>query len=92
MPDNPAYQRILAALGDAGTARRARDLCRALDLGIEPKHIEGVRSKLKRLVGRGCGHQRAGQADGVLRLAAECGEASLTRVVTHQNSYSTFLS
>ncbi|TJZ97948.1 hypothetical protein [Actinacidiphila oryziradicis] len=53
MPDNPAYQHILAALGDAGTPRRARDLCRALDLGIEPKHIEGMRAKLKRLVGHG---------------------------------------
>jgi hypothetical protein len=53
MPDNPAYQHILAALGDAGTPRRARDLCRALDLGIEPKHVEGMRFKLKRLVGHG---------------------------------------
>ncbi|MGW0673046.1 hypothetical protein [Streptomyces sp. NPDC002746] len=51
MPDSPAYQHILAALGDAGTPRRARDLCRALDLGIEPKHIKGLRSKLKHLVG-----------------------------------------
>ncbi|WP_406141731.1 hypothetical protein [Streptomyces sp. NBC_01089] len=53
LPDNPACQHILAALGDAGTPRRVRDLCRALDLGIEPKHIEGMRFKLKRLVGHG---------------------------------------
>ena len=32
---------------------RAKDLCQALDLGLEPKHIEGMRSKLKRLVARG---------------------------------------
>ncbi|GAA1369956.1 hypothetical protein [Streptomyces beijiangensis] len=53
VPDNPAYQHILAALGDAGTPWRVRDLCQALDLGIEPKHVEGMRFKLKRLVGHG---------------------------------------
>lgn len=31
---------------------RAKDLCRALNLGEQPRHIEGMRSKLKRLVGR----------------------------------------
>jgi hypothetical protein len=53
LPDNPVYQHILATLSDAGAPRRARDLCQALDLGIEPKHIEGMRFKLKRLVGLG---------------------------------------
>ncbi|MEU2865218.1 hypothetical protein ACIQWL_40660 [Streptomyces mirabilis] len=32
---------------------RARDLCEALDLGLLPKNVEGVRSKLKRLVAGG---------------------------------------
>ncbi|MGY0063684.1 hypothetical protein ACWY4P_45565 [Streptomyces sp. LZ34] len=53
LPENPAYQHILAALADAQAPRRARDLCRTLDLGGEAKHIEGMRSKLKRLVGNG---------------------------------------
>jgi hypothetical protein len=53
LPDNPAYQHILTALADAGTPVRAKDLCHALDLGLEPKNIEGMRSKLKHLVARG---------------------------------------
>lgn len=53
LPDNPAYQHILAALADSGTPVRAKDLCHALDLGLQPKNIEGMRSKLKRLVARG---------------------------------------
>jgi hypothetical protein len=53
LPDNPAYQQILAALTDATRPLRARDLCQTLDVGIEPKHVEGMRCKLKRLVGRG---------------------------------------
>ncbi|WP_159029074.1 hypothetical protein [Streptomyces viridochromogenes] len=32
---------------------RARDLCQAFDLPILPKHTEGIRSKLKRLLSRG---------------------------------------
>jgi hypothetical protein len=31
---------------------RAKDLCRALNIGDQSRHIEGMRSKLKRLVGR----------------------------------------
>lgn len=53
VPDSPAYQQILAAFAEAEGPLRARDLCESLDLGLEPKHIEGMRSKLKRLVGRG---------------------------------------
>lgn len=53
LPDNPAYQHILTALADADRPMRAKDLCHALDLGLEPKNIEGMRSKLKRLVARG---------------------------------------
>lgn len=53
VPDNPVYQHILTALAGAKTPMRARDLCRALDLGTEPSKVEGMRSKLKRLVTTG---------------------------------------
>lgn len=49
LPDNPVYQHILTVLHDATAPMRAKDLCRALDLGFEPSKIEGMRSKLKRL-------------------------------------------
>jgi hypothetical protein len=47
------YQQILAAFqtGD-NAAMRAKDVCHALGLGLEPKDTEGVRAKLKRLVKR----------------------------------------
>jgi hypothetical protein len=53
LPHNPVYQHILTVLNDAITPMRAKDLCHALDLGFEPTKIEGMRSKLKRLVGTG---------------------------------------
>lgn len=53
LPGNPAYQNILAALAESPEPVRAKDLCHRLDLGQEPKNIEGMRSKLKRLVSRG---------------------------------------
>ncbi|MEY9893525.1 hypothetical protein ABIA35_004456 [Catenulispora sp. MAP12-49] len=53
LPDNPLYQHILTALAGADTPRRARDLCRDLDLGTEPTNIESLRYKLKRLVSTG---------------------------------------
>jgi hypothetical protein len=53
LPGNPAYQNILAALAESPVPVRAKDLCHRLDLGPEPKNIEGMRSKLKRLVTRG---------------------------------------
>ncbi|MBT2384500.1 hypothetical protein [Streptomyces sp. ISL-11] len=52
-PDHPAYQQILAAFTDTGRPMRARDIYQVLDLPILPKHTEGIRSKLKRLVTRG---------------------------------------
>jgi len=51
-PDSPAYQQILAVFADAWQPLRARDLCQALDIGLLPKNIDGMRAKLKRLVGR----------------------------------------
>jgi hypothetical protein len=53
LPDNPVYQHILTALRDDTAPMRAKDLCHALDLGLEPSRIEGMRSKLKRLVATG---------------------------------------
>lgn len=53
LPDNPVYQHILTVLADAKTPLRARDLCRALDLGTEPNRVETMRAKLKRLVTTG---------------------------------------
>ena len=47
-----AYQQILAVLGAATTGMRAKDICIALDIEPLPKHVEGARAKLKRLVSR----------------------------------------
>jgi hypothetical protein len=52
-PDHPDYQRILDAFTTADRPLHAKDLCEALDAGFEPKQIENMRSKLKRLVKRG---------------------------------------
>jgi hypothetical protein len=51
--DSTAYRQILAVLETSDTPQRARDLCAALGLSGQPKHVEGVRAKLKRLVSRG---------------------------------------
>lgn len=47
-----AYQQILAVLGTATAGMRAKDICLALGIEPLPKHVEGVRAKLKRLVTR----------------------------------------
>jgi hypothetical protein len=47
-----AYQQILAVLGTSGTAMRAKDICLALNIEPLPKHVEGTRAKLKRMVSR----------------------------------------
>ena len=49
----PAYRQVLAAFEHADGPLRASDLCRILDAGTEPKHREGMRSRLKRLASRG---------------------------------------
>jgi hypothetical protein len=46
------YQQILAAFTPDGPGLRAKDVCRALGIGTEPKDTEGIRAKLKRLVNR----------------------------------------
>jgi hypothetical protein len=47
-----AYRDVVEVVADAGPLR-ARQVCQALGLGTEPKRREGMRIKLKRLVGRG---------------------------------------
>ena len=48
-----AYRDVLEVLADAARPLRARQIAAALGLGQEPRHVEGLRSKLKRLVQRG---------------------------------------
>jgi len=47
-----AYRDVVEVVADAGPLR-AGQVCQALGLGTEPKRREGMRIKLKRLVGRG---------------------------------------
>jgi hypothetical protein len=53
LPDGAAYQQITAVFEQEHRPLRARDLCLALDLPLLPKHVEGTRGKLKRLVSLG---------------------------------------
>ncbi|MFR9781002.1 hypothetical protein ACL02O_33840 [Micromonospora sp. MS34] len=46
------YQQILAVLRAAPAGMRAKDICLALDVEPSPKHVEGTRAKLKRMVNR----------------------------------------
>jgi hypothetical protein len=48
-----AYRDVLEVLADAGRPLRARQIAAALGLGDEPRSVEGLRLKLKRLVKRG---------------------------------------
>jgi hypothetical protein len=50
---SPEYREIIALFATSGAAMRCKEVCRHLDLGTEPRHVEGMRSKLKRLVERG---------------------------------------
>ena len=47
------YRDVAEVLADAGMGLRASQVCRALGTGTADRHREGMRSKLKRLVGRG---------------------------------------
>lgn len=53
LPDGVAYQQIMDVFEHERRPLRARDLCLALDLPVMPKHVEGTRAKLKRLVSLG---------------------------------------
>ncbi|KAB1921973.1 hypothetical protein F8271_31380 [Micromonospora sp. ALFpr18c] len=46
------YQQILHVLATAPTGMRAKGICLALDVEPSPKHVEGTRAKLKRMVNR----------------------------------------
>jgi hypothetical protein len=48
-----AYRDILEVLADAGRPLRAKDIAVGLGLSLEAAKVEGLRSKLKRLVERG---------------------------------------
>lgn len=48
-----AYRDVVEVLADAGMGLRAMQVCQALGVGDQPRHREGMRSKLKRLVDRG---------------------------------------
>ncbi|HEV8652791.1 MAG TPA: hypothetical protein VG276_26230 [Actinomycetes bacterium] len=48
-----AYQDVVEVLAGAGVPLRARQVCQAVGTGAEPRHREGMRIKLKRLVERG---------------------------------------
>jgi hypothetical protein len=48
-----AYRDVVEVLADAGMPLRARQVCQAVGVGAEPRHREGMRIKLKRLVERG---------------------------------------
>ncbi|WP_307031197.1 hypothetical protein [Streptomyces canus] len=50
---SPEYQGIIALFATSGAAMRCKEVCQHLGLGTEPRHVEGMRSKLKRLVERG---------------------------------------
>src|SRR6266536_6061267 len=48
-----AYRDVLEVLADAAQPLRAKQIAAALGLGEEPRGVEGLRLKLKRLVKRG---------------------------------------
>lgn len=48
-----SYRAVWLAVGASEGGMRAGELCRALGLGSTPAKVEGMRSKLKRLAGRG---------------------------------------
>ena len=51
-PGNPTYQQILAVFATTEQQLRAKDICRALGVGVTANHTESLRAKLKRLVAR----------------------------------------
>lgn len=53
LPGGAAYQQIMDVFDHERRPLRARDVCQALDLPVLPKHVEGTRAKLKRLLGLG---------------------------------------
>ena len=52
-PVTPAYQQIIAVFTACATPLRVKEACRELDISTDTRHVEGLRSKLKKLVARG---------------------------------------
>jgi hypothetical protein len=48
-----AYRQILVSFAEAGGPLRCKDVCEAVGSPTEARHVESMRSKLKRLVDRG---------------------------------------
>ncbi|MFF2820468.1 hypothetical protein ACFVT9_33705 [Kitasatospora cineracea] len=53
LPVAPAYPQIIAVFTEGAGRLRAKEVCQALGTGTDPRHTEGMRSKLKKLVARG---------------------------------------
>ena len=53
IPATPAYPQIISVFTGGAGRLRAKEVCRVLDAGTDPRHVEGRRSKLKKLVARG---------------------------------------
>lgn len=49
----PAYPQIIAVFTGGTGPLRAKEVCRVLGIGTDPRHVEDIRSKLKKLVARG---------------------------------------
>jgi hypothetical protein len=62
------YQQILEVLATAPAGMRAKGICIALGVEPSPKHVEGTRAKLKRMVTR---QVLAEDEPGVFTLAAK---------------------
>ncbi|MBT2508593.1 hypothetical protein J7I98_22425 [Streptomyces sp. ISL-98] len=50
---SPEYRAIIGLFATSEAAMRCKEVCRHLGLGTEPRHVEGMRSKLKRHPARG---------------------------------------
>ena len=46
-------RKFISLFATSGAAMRCKEVCAALGLGTEARHLEGMRAKLKRLVGQG---------------------------------------
>ena len=53
MVTSEPYRRILIVFAEASGPLRCKDVCVGVGLGTEANHTEGMRGKLKKLVGRG---------------------------------------
>jgi len=52
IPVTPSYQQIIGVFTVGTGPLRAKEICRALATDTDARHVEGMRSKLKKLVAR----------------------------------------